>query len=69
MATDTVILDCARIEETGLAAVERIARATLEARQAGRPLLVRNASDELLDLLDFVGLSACLGVEVERQPE
>jgi ABC-type transporter Mla MlaB component len=69
MATETVILDCARIEDTGLYAVELIARATLEARHAGRELVVRNPSNELLELLDLVGLSAYLAVEVKRQPE
>ena len=69
MSTDTVVLDCARIEDTGLYAVERIARATLEARHEGRELLVRNPSSELIELLDFLGLRAYLAVEVERQPE
>ena len=69
MATETVILDCARIDDRGLAAVERIARAALDARHAGHELLVRNPSNELLELLDLVGLSAYLAVEVKRQPE
>ena len=69
MATEMDIFDCARIEDTGLYAVERIARATLEARHAGRELLIRNPSNELIELLDLVGLSAYLAVEVERQSE
>lgn len=64
-----VILDCARMQESGLAAVERIARTQLEARRRGRELMLRNPSEELLELICFVGLDGLLGVEVQRQPE
>jgi hypothetical protein len=69
MATETVILDCARMQESGLAAVEVIARAQLCARRRGATLRLRNASHELLELMVFAGLDGCLGVEVQRQPE
>jgi hypothetical protein len=69
MSTDTVILDCARMHESGLAAVGVIARARLAARRRGATFRVRNASDELLELIVFAGLDGCLGVEVQRQSE
>ena len=69
MATDTVILDCAHMEDSGLAAVELIARAQLNARRRGGHVALRNASSELLELIWFLGLDGSLGVEVQRQPE
>jgi hypothetical protein len=69
MATETVILDCARMQASGMAAVELIARAQMEARRGGRDLILRNAGDELLELIRFAGLEGYLRVEVEGQPE
>jgi STAS domain-containing protein len=69
MATDTVILDCACMADVGLAAVDRIARTRLEAHRCGCQFELRNASDEVLELIEFLGLDRCLGVEVQRQPE
>jgi anti-anti-sigma regulatory factor len=69
MATDTVILDCARLHESGLAAVDVIARAQLAARRRGSDLRLRNVSSELSELICFVGLEECLGVEVQGQTE
>jgi ABC-type transporter Mla MlaB component len=69
METDTVILDCARMTDAGLAAVDHIAHARLEAQRHGCRFELRNASDELLELIAFVGLDGCLGVEVQGQPE
>jgi hypothetical protein len=69
MATVTVIVDCARITDSGLAAVDRIARTRLEARRCGCELVLRNPSQELLELIAFLGLGRCLGVEVQRKPE
>jgi anti-anti-sigma regulatory factor len=69
MATETVILDCARMPESGLAAVELIARAQIDARRRGCHISLRNPSSELLELIHLVGLDSCSGVEVERQPE
>jgi len=68
MATETVTLDCARLD-SGLAAVDRIARTRLEARRCGCELVLCNPSEELLELIRFAGLGKCLGVEVQRQPE
>jgi hypothetical protein len=69
MATETVILDCACMADAGLAAVDRIARTRLEAHRCGCRFELRNASDELIELIELLGLDACLGVEVQRQPE
>jgi hypothetical protein len=69
MATDTVIVDCARMQVSGIAAVEQIARAKLAAGRTGRRIALRNASSELLELICFLGLDGCLRVEVQRQPE
>ena len=69
MATDTVILDCARIGDEGMAAIDRIARTRLAARRCGRQLVLRNPSAELIELIELSGLWACLGVEVQRKPE
>ena len=63
-----VIVDCARID-SGLAAVDRIARTRLEARRRGCVLVLRNPSAELLELIAFSGLDRCLRVEVQRKPE
>jgi hypothetical protein len=69
MATETVILDCARLGSSGMGAIDRIARSRLEARRCGCELELRNPSPELLELICFLGLDGCLGVEVKRQPE
>ena len=69
MATVTVTLDCARMGESGLAAVDRIARTRLAARRCGCELVLCNPSGELIELIEFLGLGPCLGVEVQRQPE
>jgi hypothetical protein len=69
MATETVIVNCARIEKPALDAIDRIARATLAARRRGREVWLSNASDALLELLCFAGLDGTLRVEVKRQPE
>ncbi|HEY3085333.1 MAG TPA: hypothetical protein VGK28_07730 [Candidatus Dormibacteraeota bacterium] len=69
MATETVILDCAQISDSGLVAIDRIARSGLDARRCGCKLELRNPSRELLELICFLGLDGCLRVEVKRQPE
>jgi hypothetical protein len=69
MATETVTLDCAQLGCSGLAAIDRIARSRLEASRDGCELELRNPSGELLELMCFLGLDRCLGVEVKGQPE
>jgi hypothetical protein len=69
MATETVILDCARIQAPALAAIDRIARTTLAARRCGCGVRLRNANQALLELICLAGLEGSLRVEVKRQPE
>ncbi len=49
--------------------VNLLARMHLAAKRRGATLRVRHASDGLLELIDFVGLSDVLCVELQRQPE
>jgi STAS domain-containing protein len=69
MAATPVIVDCAHVGEPDMGVVERLARLGLGARRRGRELLLRGASDGLLDLVRFAGLDGVLRVEVKRQPE
>jgi hypothetical protein len=49
--------------------VDALARLQLSAQRNGRRLRLRDASAELQDLIELVGLTAALGVEPSRQPE
>jgi STAS domain len=52
--------------------IDALSRLQLSARRHGRRLRLRNASDELQNLIDLVGLGEVLGVcgvEPRRQPE
>ena len=69
MATGTVILDCARIKDPDMSAVDCIARLLLRAHREGCDCRLREASNELLQLIELAGLDGLLGVEVQRQPE
>jgi ABC-type transporter Mla MlaB component len=69
MATETVILDCARIHDPDIGTIGRIARRGLEARRRGCELRLRNPNTALLDLIALAGLETLLRVEVQRQPE
>jgi ABC-type transporter Mla MlaB component len=69
MATETVILDCARFKRPDIATIDRIARTRLEARRRGRELRLRNPNTATLELIALLGLERVLGVEVQRQPE
>ena len=51
------------------AAVDALARLQLTARRLGHEILLRDASTELQELLDFVGLRDVLRVEAGRQAE
>ncbi len=46
-----------------------LARVQLTARRIGLEARLRGASDELLDLIGFAGLTDALRVELEREPE
>jgi hypothetical protein len=52
-----------------VAAVDALARLQLTARRLGHEILLRDASTELQELLDFVGLRDVLRVEAGRQAE
>jgi hypothetical protein len=54
---------------TDLLAIELLARLQLTARRLGVELTLSNAPPELLELVEFVGLTEALRVEVERKPE
>ncbi len=72
MATGTVILNCARIEDPGVAAIDYLARLTLGLRRGGCKTCLANPNTELLELIDLVGLAEVLGarlVDVKWQPE
>jgi hypothetical protein len=51
------------------AAVDALARLQLTARRLGHEILLRDASTELQELLDFVGLRDVLRVEAGGQAE
>ncbi len=69
MATGTVILNCARIEDPRVAAIDYLARLSLGLRRGGCKLWLASPSTELMELIDLVGLAEVLGVEVQWQPE
>jgi hypothetical protein len=56
-------------EDPDLAVVDELARLQLAARRAGCTVRLRDAGPALIGLLDLVGLSRTLCVEVSRQPE
>jgi hypothetical protein len=54
---------------TDLATIEALARLQLAARRLGLELRLREAPEELRELIAFAGLSGVLGVEPSGQPE
>jgi hypothetical protein len=68
MATETVILNCARLEPS-LEAIDYIARLRVGLRLGGCALCLANTSPGLRELIDLAGLAAVLGVQVQRQAE
>ena len=69
MATETVIVDCARVNDPDVSAIDCIARRVLVARRDGCECRLAHASDELLELIELTGLGEVLRVEVRRQSE
>ena len=53
----------------GALTIDALARLQLALRRGGRRLELNAASDELRDLIEFVGLSEVLGVEPRGQAE
>jgi ABC-type transporter Mla MlaB component len=51
------------------ASVDVLAQMQLAARRMGRRIVVRDAADDLRDLIALVGLSAALGIEPGREAE
>ena len=64
----TIVCDVRSVVTDG-SALDALARLQLNARRLGLELLLRNASNELLELIAFAGLDEVLRVELERQPE
>ena len=62
-----VNVSCARIQEPDLAAIHQLAHMQLCARRCGRELCFTDASEELVALIELVGLGEVLRVEVKRQ--
>jgi len=69
MATETVTLNCARIQKPDLAVIDQIARIQLGAQRGGCELRLARPSDELVGLIEFAGLGEVLGVEVKGHSE
>jgi STAS domain len=65
---DTIDCDVSPLT-ADVGAVDVLARLQVVARRAGMEIRVRDASPELLELLDFVGLRETLCVEIELRVE
>ena len=68
MATSTVILDCARIDNPDLGAIHDLARVTLQARRHGWQTRLLYVSRELTQLIAFLGLQGVLRVAAGFPP-
>jgi anti-anti-sigma regulatory factor len=64
-----VTVSCARIESPDLSVIHQLARMQLCARRSGSELCFTEVSDELVALIEMVGLGKVLRVQVRRQPE
>ncbi len=60
MATGTVILNCARIKEPSLAAIDYLARVRLGLRRGDCEVCLANCSEELKQLIELSGLAEVL---------
>ena len=65
----TIVCDVAALAEANLETIDGLARLQLAARRIGREVRLRHASDDLQDLLAFVGLADVLRVEAGGEPE
>jgi ABC-type transporter Mla MlaB component len=67
---DLVVCDVRGLERPDAVAVDALARLQLTARQCGCRVRLRHASDELRELMAFIGLEkVVLGVEPSGQAE
>jgi hypothetical protein len=62
----TIVCDVAALRAQAVA-VDALARMQLDAKRAGGEILLRNASDGLLALINIVGLAGVLRVEPSEQ--
>ena len=61
--------DLGHVRRADLATVDALARAAVNARRAGTQLRIVNASAELRELIEFVGLAELLDGRRRRQAE
>jgi hypothetical protein len=64
-----LVYDTAGLADPDLGTVADLARLHVAARRLDLDVVLRNASDALLELISFVGLSDVLRVEPRRQAE
>jgi ABC-type transporter Mla MlaB component len=69
MGTRALVLDCGALMNPDCATIDRIARLQLEVRRCGFELQLRNANEQLLELIGLAGLASVLSVEPGRQSE
>jgi hypothetical protein len=69
MRSARLFLECGSLREPTAATIDQIARLQLAVRRRDCELELRNASRDLLALIDFVGLAGVLRVETGRQVE
>ena len=63
MTSSSIIVDCAPLKASDLAAVDGLARLQLAARRRGCRLELREVEQSLRELIGLVGLAETLGVE------
>jgi ABC-type transporter Mla MlaB component len=74
-AADVVVCDVGALVDPDVAAVDALARLQLTAQRLGRGIRLQHASEELIDLLSFMGLRdavllyAELPLEAQGKPE
>jgi anti-anti-sigma regulatory factor len=72
---ESVMVDLSGVTSPDLATIDALTRLELVARRTGRPLMLRNASEQLCELLTFAGLAdvvrlaSDLPVGLEGKPE
>ena len=69
MRRTKLVCDTTALRDADLGTVADLARLQLAARRLSLDVVLRNASDSLIELVAFVGLAEVLCVETQRQPE
>lgn len=67
VAFSAITLDCSGIRRPDLGLIDQLARLRLLALRHGRELLLENANDALVGLIDLCGLADALRVEPGRK--